>query len=42
MPVILITWEAEIRKIMVPSHPEQNICETLISTEKAEHGGMHL
>jgi hypothetical protein len=29
MPVILVTQEAEIRRIAVPSQPRQTVCETL-------------
>jgi hypothetical protein len=28
MPVILATWEAEIRRIVVRGHPEQIVCKT--------------
>jgi hypothetical protein len=31
MPVILATQEAEIRRIMVESQPQEIVCETLIS-----------
>jgi hypothetical protein len=29
MPIILATWEAEVRRIMVQSQPQQIVCETL-------------
>jgi hypothetical protein len=28
MPVILATWEAEIRRIVVPVQPRQKVCKT--------------
>jgi hypothetical protein len=31
MPVILATWETEIRRIKVQSHPRKTVCETPIS-----------
>jgi hypothetical protein len=31
IPIILATWEAEIRKIMVQEQPRQTVFETLIS-----------
>jgi hypothetical protein len=31
MPVILTTWEAEIRRIVVQGQPRQIVCETPIS-----------
>jgi hypothetical protein len=34
MPVILATWEAEIRRIMVPGQPRQIVHETPISKKK--------
>jgi hypothetical protein len=34
-PVILVTWEVEIRRVTVPDQPEQKVHETpTISTEK--------
>jgi hypothetical protein len=38
-PVILATQEAEIRKIMVPKHPEQTVYET-ISWKKPSQKGL--
>jgi hypothetical protein len=36
MPIILATWEAETRRIMVPGQPRQKkVCKTLISTEES-------
>jgi hypothetical protein len=40
-PVILATWEAEVRRIKVQSKPRQKILKTL-SQPIAEHGGAHL
>jgi hypothetical protein len=35
MPIILVTWEAEIRRIVVPSQPRQKVYKTnLFSMEK--------
>jgi hypothetical protein len=34
MPVILVTQEAEIRRITVPSQPWQTVCETLSQKNK--------
>jgi hypothetical protein len=34
MPVILATWEAEIRRIMVPGQHKQNSSRDPISTDK--------
>jgi hypothetical protein len=31
MPVILATWEAEIRRIMVGGQSRQTVCETPVS-----------
>jgi hypothetical protein len=28
MPIILATWEAEIRRMVVPGQPRQIVCET--------------
>jgi hypothetical protein len=39
MPVLLVTSEAKIEKIMVPGQSRQKNSQNLISTEKAEHGG---
>jgi hypothetical protein len=33
-PIILATWEAEIRRISVPGHFEQKGCETLSQKKK--------
>jgi hypothetical protein len=41
MPIILVAWEAEIRKITVPRQPRQKVCETL-SQKKAGCGSMSL
>jgi hypothetical protein len=35
MPVILVTQEAEIRRIAVQSQPGQTVCETL--SQKTHH-----
>jgi hypothetical protein len=35
-PVVKATWEAEIRRIIVQSHPGQIVCETL-SQKKTHH-----
>jgi hypothetical protein len=31
MPIILATWEAEIRRLLVEGHSRQIVCETPIS-----------
>jgi hypothetical protein len=41
MPVILATWEAEIRRVMVQDQPEQKVHETP-SQSTAGYRGMHL
>jgi hypothetical protein len=42
MPVILATWEAEIRRIAVPSQPRQIVHETLSQEKPSQKraGGM--
>jgi hypothetical protein len=39
MPVILVNWEAEFKRIMVQGQLEQQAYVTPISTEKAGYGG---
>jgi uncharacterized membrane protein YGL010W len=31
MPVILVTWEVEIQRIVVLGHLRQKVCETLLN-----------
>jgi hypothetical protein len=38
MPVILATWEAEIRRIMVRGWPTQIVCETLSRNNQHKKG----
>jgi hypothetical protein len=43
MPVILASWEAEIRRITLQDQPQAKSSQDLISTnKKAGCGGMHL
>jgi hypothetical protein len=41
MPVILATWEAEIRRIAVSDQRGRGDCETPYQEKKAGHGGVH-
>jgi hypothetical protein len=41
MPVILTTWEAQVRKIMVGGQSGKKVCKTLSLPIKAGHGGTH-
>jgi hypothetical protein len=38
MPLILATWESEIRRITVQGHPQQIVCET----PSAEQNGLEV
>jgi hypothetical protein len=38
MPVIIVTWEAEIGRFTIHSYPGQKVCETAISTNSWDGG----
>jgi hypothetical protein len=40
MPIILATWEADIRRITVQSQPRQTVCKTLISKNTQHKKGL--
>jgi hypothetical protein len=40
MPVILVTQEAEIRRIVVPSQPRQIVCEILSRKKPSQIKGL--
>jgi hypothetical protein len=42
MPVILATWEAKIRRIIVQGQPRQKVHKTSSQPIKAGRGDMHL
>jgi hypothetical protein len=42
MLAILVTWEADIGRIMVQGQPGQKVHEMPFQQKKAGHGGMHL
>jgi hypothetical protein len=40
MPVIIVIWEAEIRRIIVRSHPRQIVCESLSQKKYPTQNGV--
>jgi hypothetical protein len=42
MPIILVSWEAEIEEFTVPGESREKVCETPSQWQKAGHGGAHL
>jgi hypothetical protein len=42
MPIILVTWEAEIRGIMFPSHPRRIVFETLSQKYPAQNKAIRM
>jgi hypothetical protein len=41
VPVIQTTWEAEIRRIVVPGQPRQKSLRPCLNVKKAGHGDTH-
>jgi hypothetical protein len=42
MPVILATWEAGIRRIMIPGQPKQIVLETSQLQKQPEQNGLEV